>query len=211
MRLHVVLWDALAVLVHDRQVGLRPGVSLVGCEPVPAHRFDVVLRDTTHAVVVPEPKGKLRRCVSLTRRQPQPPHRLGIVLRDASTGVVPDPEVVLRVGITGFRQSLQLLKHFLRTVRLWFSHDAVAVDPGPTAGWRAVQCEELRLTRVRGVPLASVLVYCAGPVTRTRQVAAVTRSMTVVSACAVGVRSDGGGSKSTLAVRRQIDVDQMRV
>ena len=77
--------------------------------------------------------------------------RFGVVLRDTPAGVVPDPEVVLRVGITAFRQSLQLLKHFLRTVRLWFSHDAVAVDPGPTAGWRAVQCEELRLTRVGGV------------------------------------------------------------
>ena len=28
-------------------------------------------------------------------------------------------------------------------------------DPDPTAGWLAVQCEELRLTRVRGVPFAS--------------------------------------------------------
>ncbi len=50
-----------------------------------------------------------------------------------------EPGVVLRVGITGFRQSLQLLKHFLRTGPLWFSHDAVAVDPGPTAGWQAIQ------------------------------------------------------------------------
>ena len=48
-------------------------------------------------------------------------------------------------------------------------------------------------------PTRGALVYCAGPVTRTRQVAAVTRSMTVVSAPAVGVRLVGGGSKSTLA------------
>ena len=28
-------------------------------------------------------------------------------------------------------------------------------DPDPTAGWQGLQCESLRLTRVRGVPLAS--------------------------------------------------------
>ena len=31
----------------------------------------------------------------------------------------------------------------------------VSVDLNPTAGWQAVQREGLRLTRVRGVPLAS--------------------------------------------------------
>ena len=34
------------------------------------------------------------------------------------------------------------------------AHDDVMSDPDPTAGWQAIQCEELRLTRVRGVPLA---------------------------------------------------------
>ena len=33
--------------------------------------------------------------------------------------------------------------------------DDVMSDPDPTAGWQAVQCESLRLTRVHGVPLAS--------------------------------------------------------
>ena len=31
-------------------------------------------------------------------------------------------------------------------------------DPDPTAGWQAVQCEGLRLTRVRGVPLIEAAV-----------------------------------------------------
>ena len=34
------------------------------------------------------------------------------------------------------------------------AQDDVVSDPGPTAGWQADQCEELRVTRVRGVPLA---------------------------------------------------------
>ena len=34
------------------------------------------------------------------------------------------------------------------------AQDDVMSDPGPTAGWQADQCEELRVTRVRGVPLA---------------------------------------------------------
>ena len=33
-------------------------------------------------------------------------------------------------------------------------HDDAGVDADPTAGWQGVQCGELRLTRVRGVPLA---------------------------------------------------------
>ena len=57
----------------------------------------------------------------------------------------------------------------------------------------------LRLTRGRGVPRAGEALYWAGPVTRTRQVAAVTRSMMVVPASAGGVLSAGGGSNSTLA------------
>jgi len=32
--------------------------------------------------------------------------------------------------------------------------DDVGADPNPIGGWQAVQCESLRLTRVRGVPLA---------------------------------------------------------
>ena len=35
------------------------------------------------------------------------------------------------------------------------AQDDVMSDPGPTAGWLAVQCDELRLTRMRGLPLAS--------------------------------------------------------
>ena len=57
----------------------------------------------------------------------------------------------------------------------------------------------LRLTRVRGVLFAGEAFYWAGPVTRTRQVASVTRSMMVVSASAVGVLSAAGGSNSTRA------------
>ena len=39
---------------------------------------------------------------------------------------------------------------------LVFHHtDNVTADANPTAGVQGVQCESLRLTRVRGVPLAS--------------------------------------------------------
>ena len=78
-------------------------------------------------------------------------------------------------------------------------HDDADVDVDPTAGWPGLQCGGSRLTRVRGVPLAGEALYCAGPVTRTRQVAAVTRSMTIVSTSAGGMLSAGGGSNSTLA------------
>ncbi len=52
--------------------------------------------------------------------------------------------------------------------------------------------------RVRGVPFAGEALYCAGPVTRTRQVASVTRLMTV-SLSLAGLTSADGGSNSTLA------------
>ena len=61
-----------------------------------------------------------------------------------------------------------------------------------------MQCGGLRLTRVRGVPLAGEVVYCVGPVTRTRQVASVTRSM-MSSRPVAGATSADGGVNSTLA------------
>ena len=51
---------------------------------------------------------------------------------------------------------------------------------------------------MRGVPLAGEAFYCAGPVTRTRQVASSTRSMMSVRSVG-GVTSAGGGPNSTLA------------
>ena len=58
----------------------------------------------------------------------------------------------------------------------------------------------MRLTRVRGVPLAGEAFYCAGPVTRTRQVASCTRSM--MSSRSVGdVTSADGGVNRALANR----------
>ena len=41
-------------------------------------------------------------------------------------------------------------------------------DPDPTAGWQAVQCEGLRLTRVRGVPLAGEAEYRRGASSKTQ-------------------------------------------
>jgi hypothetical protein len=35
------------------------------------------------------------------------------------------------------------------------AHNVVGLDADPTAGWQAVQCKRLRLTRVRGVPFPS--------------------------------------------------------
>jgi len=56
----------------------------------------------------------------------------------------------------------------------------------------------MRLARMCGVPFPSEAVYCAGPVTRTRQVASVTRSM-MSSRPVAGATSADGGVNSTLA------------
>ena len=39
--------------------------------------------------------------------------------------------------------------------RIVLGHDDAGVDAHPTASWQGVQCGSSRLTRVRGVPLAS--------------------------------------------------------
>ena len=54
----------LAFGVHDPEIGLRDGISLLGGEAIPAHRLGVVLGDTL-AVVVHEPEIGLRNGDSL--------------------------------------------------------------------------------------------------------------------------------------------------
>ena len=67
MGLHVILRDAFAVGVHDPEVVLRVGVSLLRRQPKLPHRFGVVLRDP-FAVAVLDPKVVLRAGVSLFSR-----------------------------------------------------------------------------------------------------------------------------------------------
>ena len=64
MRLHVVLRGAETVFVHDPEVDLREGDSLVRRQPKSPHRFDVVLREAL-AVGVDELEVVLRVGVAL--------------------------------------------------------------------------------------------------------------------------------------------------
>ena len=43
-RLGIILWNALAAFVHDAEVVLSRGITLLG-RPVPFHRLGIVLRD----------------------------------------------------------------------------------------------------------------------------------------------------------------------
>ena len=72
-------------------------MPLLGRQPIPAHRFAIVLPDAA-ANRVQNPEVELRHGVSLLGRQSIPPHRFTIVLRDAAADGVPDPEVELRLG-----------------------------------------------------------------------------------------------------------------
>ena len=76
---------------------LRSGVTLLGGQPVPAHRFGVVLEDAA-SVSVHAPEAELRTGVALLGSQSEPAHGFGIVLENALAQGVHEPEAVLRIG-----------------------------------------------------------------------------------------------------------------
>jgi hypothetical protein len=87
----------LALPVHDAEVVLGSGVSLLGGEPIPLDGFGIVLRDA-FAFVVHEAEVVLGSGVSLLGGEPIPLDGFGIVLRDAFAFVVPEAKVVLGLG-----------------------------------------------------------------------------------------------------------------
>ena len=66
MSFDVVLWDAFAVGVHDSEVVLGAGVTLLGGQAVPPDGFRVVLRHARTGAV-PDPEVELRVSVALRR------------------------------------------------------------------------------------------------------------------------------------------------
>ena len=105
MRLHVILYEAASLGVHDPEVVLRVRVPLFSRQSVPTHRFGVVLRHACAGAVL-EPDVVLRLGVALLsprtlRNAPLYPERPPVVW---SRGVQ-------RRGRTGGRVELVELPH----------------------------------------------------------------------------------------------------
>ena len=98
VREHGILEDALAIAVHEPEVGLRNGDTLLSRQAVPTHGFRVIQRHAP-AGVVPGPEVELRNGDTLLSRQALPADRFGIVLRDPTATAVHDPEVDLCTGV----------------------------------------------------------------------------------------------------------------
>ena len=78
------------------------GVTLVGGQTVPAHRFGIVLEDAP-PVGVHDPEVVLGAGVTLVGGQTVPAHRFGLVLENALTVGVTETEDELRTGETLIR------------------------------------------------------------------------------------------------------------
>ena len=85
--------------VHDAEIVLRLGVTVLGREAEFRYRRGEILR---HAMSVGIHHAEIAVCqdVTLGCRETIPFQRLGIILSDASAAFVPDPEIVLRVRFT---------------------------------------------------------------------------------------------------------------
>ena len=66
---YVVLRNAFTVVVHDSEVGLGVGVTLLGGQAEPPDGFRLVLRHAS-TVAVRNPEGELCVCVTLFSRVP---------------------------------------------------------------------------------------------------------------------------------------------
>ena len=83
---HGILQDAPALVVHEPEVGLRAGDTLVGGETVPADRFGIVLRHAFAAGIF-EPAVELRGGIALLSRHTEPADRFGA----SRTSTTPSP------------------------------------------------------------------------------------------------------------------------
>src|SRR5277367_2691032 len=93
---NVVLRDAVALLVHEAEVGLGEGIVLIGRLAVPFRCFAVVLWRAM-AVLVHAAQHSLTVLVGLIGRFAIPFHRFGIVLRDTSAVLVHETEASLTI------------------------------------------------------------------------------------------------------------------
>ena len=84
VREHGILEDALAVGVHDSEVVLRSGDTLIGGQSVSAHRFGFILGDA-FASGVHAPEVEPRTHKALVRSYAIQAHRLVFILEDAFT------------------------------------------------------------------------------------------------------------------------------
>ena len=92
----VVLWHALAVGIHDAEVELRYGVSLLGGDATELDSYDR-LDFAGHA---PEPDVDLHDFVSLLGGQPVPLGRFSVVLRHTIADTIHIAKVELRWGVS---------------------------------------------------------------------------------------------------------------
>src|SRR4030043_522233 len=109
MRHNIVPRYAFAFGIHDAEVPLRIGHSLLGGPSVPLRRLGVVLRYAL-ALVVHEAEVMLGFGDSVLSGHSVPLQCLGVILRDASTVIVHDAEVVLSLGVSFFSQWLHQSK-----------------------------------------------------------------------------------------------------
>jgi hypothetical protein len=106
--LGVVLRHALALHVHNGEVGPSLGVALIGRLAKPGHRLSLVLR---HAMALDVHNGEVGPSlgVALIGRLAKPGHRLSLVLRHAMALDVHGGEVGLSLGVALVSRSLNSL------------------------------------------------------------------------------------------------------
>ena len=142
-----VLRHALTVAVHEPEVELRGGVTLVGGEAVPAGGFRVVLRYAT-TVAVHAPEVVLGAGVALVGGEAVPADGFRVVLRHALTVAVHEPEVVLGAGVallSGKAPPRHGLGHVLRYALGGVVHEAEAgLRSGVALGSEAAQSGHVR-------------------------------------------------------------------
>ena len=85
----------MSVAINPPDIELSILISLLSREPVPLHRFLVVLRNAL-SVRVHQPETELSIRTPLLSREPIPLHRFLVVLRNAYSKIVRHPKLVLR-------------------------------------------------------------------------------------------------------------------